>query len=65
MFEPLTDGDEKYRKRREIVFIILSNYVYKMVSALVDSIPFYMGTRFLSRYLNIDPVRDYKVGKKG
>jgi len=44
-----------------ITILILSNYVFKMVSALVDTIPFYIGTRYLSRYLNIDPVSEYKV----
>lgn len=43
-----------------LVILILSNYVFKMVSALMDTIPFYIGTKWLSRYLNIDPYRDYK-----
>lgn len=43
-----------------ILILVLSNYVFKMVSALVDTIPFYIGTRYLSRYLHIDPISDYK-----
>ncbi len=47
-----------------ILILVLSNYVFKMVSALIDTIPFYIGTRKLSRYLNIDPVRDYREAGK-
>lgn len=43
-----------------IVILIVSNYVFKMVSALLDTIPFYFGTRWLSKYLDIDPIKDYK-----
>lgn len=43
-----------------LVILILSNYVFKVVAALVDTIPFYLGTRWLSRYLQIDPNKDYK-----
>ena len=42
-----------------ILILILSNYVFKMVSALLDTIPFYIGTRFLSKYLQIDPMKGY------
>jgi uncharacterized integral membrane protein (TIGR00697 family) len=44
-----------------LVILILSNYVFKMVSALVDTIPFYIGTRLLARYLQIDPMKGYRV----
>lgn len=37
-----------------IIILILSNYVFKMVSALLDTIPFYIGVKYLSKYLNID-----------
>ncbi|MFP4489374.1 MAG: queuosine precursor transporter [Bacteroidales bacterium] len=47
-----------------ILILVLSNYVFKMVSALIDTIPFYIGTRRLSSYLNIDPVRDYREAGK-
>ena len=43
-----------------IIILILSNYVFKMASALLDTIPFILGTRWLSRYLQIDPISDYK-----
>jgi hypothetical protein len=43
-----------------IIILILSNYVFKMVSALIDTIPFYIGTRLLSRYLHLDPDKEFK-----
>ena len=43
-----------------LIILILSNYVFKMTAALVDTLPFIMGTRWLSRYLQIDPNKDYK-----
>lgn len=38
-----------------LLILILSNYSFKVIAALVDTLPFYLGTRFLSRYLEIDP----------
>lgn len=43
-----------------VIILILSNYVFKMVSALLDTIPFYIGTRLLSKYLEIDPVKEFR-----
>jgi hypothetical protein len=43
-----------------LVILILSNYVYKMVSALIDTIPFYIGTKHLSRYLKIDLRQEFE-----
>ncbi|MBA7526507.1 hypothetical protein ES705_18669 [subsurface metagenome] len=40
--------------------LILSNYVFKMVAALADTIPFYIGVKYLSTYLNIDPLKEYR-----
>lgn len=34
---------------------ILSGYVFKLVVALCDTVPFYVGTHYLSAYLEIDP----------
>ena len=42
-----------------LIILILSNYMFKMVSALIDTIPFYIGTRLLSNYLQIDPMKGY------
>jgi hypothetical protein len=46
-----------------IIILILSNYFFKMVSALVDTLPFYIGVKYLSRYLHIDPSAEYKSEK--
>ena len=43
-----------------IVILILSNYVFKMVSALLDTIPFYLGVGFLARYLEVDTLQGYR-----
>jgi len=45
---------------RFLIILILSNYVFKMLSALLDTIPFYIGVKFLSKYLNIDPLAQYQ-----
>ena len=44
-----------------LIILILSNYIYKMVSALLDTIPFYLGTKWLSRYLHIDPDKEFRT----
>ncbi len=38
----------------QIMVFIYSTYVFKIIAALLDTIPFYFGTNFLSRYLNIN-----------
>jgi uncharacterized integral membrane protein (TIGR00697 family) len=43
-----------------LVILILSNYVFKMTAALMDTLPFYFGTRWLVRYLQIDPNQQFK-----
>ena len=47
-----------------LFILIMSNYVFKMVSALVDTIPFYIGVRILSRYLQIDPNKEFQTDEK-
>jgi len=47
-----------------IIILILSNYVFKMVSALLDTIPFYIGTRFFAKYLQLDPNKGYRKGEE-
>ncbi len=39
----------------QLAFFIASGYVFKMLVALLDTLPFYLGVRWLSRYLEIDP----------
>lgn len=43
-----------------IIILILSNYVFKMTAALLDTIPFYIGVKYLSRYLQLDPNKEFK-----
>lgn len=47
-----------------LVVLILSNYMYKMVSALVDTGPFYLGVKLFSRYLQLDPNKGYREEDK-
>jgi len=39
----------------QLLTLILSSYLFKFVAALLDTLPFYVGVRWLSRYLQIDP----------
>ena len=43
-----------------LLILVLSNYMFKMVSALADTIPFYLGTRWLSRYLQLDTMKEFR-----
>ncbi len=43
-----------------LLVLIVSGYVFKLLSALIDTIPFYIGVRILSKYLDIDPNIKYK-----
>ncbi|MEM1030645.1 MAG: queuosine precursor transporter [Myxococcota bacterium] len=35
--------------------LVRDNYAFKFAAALLDTLPFYLGVRYLSRYLAIDP----------
>jgi uncharacterized integral membrane protein (TIGR00697 family) len=43
----------------QLLLYIATGYAFKFVVAAVDTIPFYLGVRFLSRYLQIDPLREH------
>ncbi len=47
-----------------LTILILSNYMFKMASALLDTIPFYIGVSFLKKYLHIDPDKEFKPQSK-
>ncbi len=53
----LTPGETIFHT---LVILIISNYIFKMVAALLDTIPFYIGVRFLSRYLEINPNKEFQ-----
>ncbi len=42
---------------------IASGYVFKLVIALVDTLPFYVGVHYLSRFLEIDPMAEHGEGE--
>lgn len=43
----------------QLWLFIGSGYVFKMVAALLDTGPFYLGVAWLSRYLEIDPMAEH------
>jgi uncharacterized integral membrane protein (TIGR00697 family) len=38
---------------------IASGYIFKLLIALVDTLPFYVGVHYLSRYLEVDPSAEH------
>jgi len=46
-----------------LLVLIFSNYFFKMATALLDTIPFYIGVKYLSNYLNIDSSKGYHKQK--
>ena len=43
----------------QLFTLVLSSYLFKFVAALLDTIPFYLAVRGLSRYLRIDPTVEH------
>ncbi len=50
------------RTLQSLLILVLSNYAFKFCVALLDTGPFYLGVRVLSRYLQLDPNADVRVG---
>lgn len=48
---------------KALIVLILSNYFFKMIAALLDTIPFYLAVNFLSKYLDLDPVQEFKENR--
>jgi len=44
---------------RAMLILVGSNYLFKVVVAAVDTVPFYIGVHYLKRYLQIDPTREH------
>ena len=42
-----------------LLVLIGSNYVFKVTVAVVDTVPFYIGTHYLKRYLGVDNLATY------
>ncbi|MGD2109748.1 MAG: queuosine precursor transporter [Phycisphaerae bacterium] len=45
---------------RMMLVLVGSNYLFKLVVAAFDTIPFYIGVHVLKRYLQIDPMREHR-----
>lgn len=45
----------------QLMVLIVTGYSVKLIVALVDTIPFYIGTHYLSRYLQIDLAREHQA----
>lgn len=46
---------------RNLLLLVASNYAFKFTAALLDTGPFYLGVKFLSRYLDIDPTQEHQA----
>jgi hypothetical protein len=46
----------------QLWLFIASGYVFKVTIALLDTLPFYVGVHYLSRYLEIDPNEEHGEG---
>ena len=46
----------------QLWLFIASGYMFKLVIALLDTLPFYLGVHYLSRYLEIDPTAEHGGG---
>ena len=51
---------EGRRSLEAMLVLIGSNYMFKFAAALLDTIPFYLGVYWLSRYLKIDYLREHE-----
>ena len=43
----------------QLLLFIATGYAFKFAAAMIDTIPFYIGVRLLSRYLQLDPIREH------
>jgi uncharacterized integral membrane protein (TIGR00697 family) len=48
----------------QLLTFIATGYAFKLVIALLDTIPFYVGVHYLSRYLRIDPHREHRADQE-
>ncbi|MEE9131787.1 MAG: queuosine precursor transporter [Phycisphaerales bacterium] len=48
----------------QLLLLIATGYAFKFVIALLDTIPFYIGVKFLSRYLQIDPTIEHHADRE-
>ncbi|NUN12292.1 MAG: queuosine precursor transporter [Myxococcales bacterium] len=48
----------------QLLTFIGSSYAFKFAAALLDTIPFYFGVRWLSQYLRIDPMLEHEADRE-
>lgn len=58
---PLNDEDPIWV---QLWLLIGAGYVFKMTIALLDTIPFYIGSAYLSRYLHINPMQEHNIDEE-
>ena len=56
--------DEKLPLWPQLMVFIASGYVFKFSCAMIDTIPFYIGTHYLSRYLQLDLSMEHDADKE-
>ncbi|MBN1952008.1 MAG: queuosine precursor transporter [Bacteroidales bacterium] len=52
---------DSYSVTEFLLILIFSNYLFKFAAALLDTIPFYLGVKFLKKYLDLDPVSEFNI----
>ncbi|MFH2096510.1 MAG: queuosine precursor transporter [Bacteroidota bacterium] len=58
---PIEEGASVFQT---LMVFIISSYVFKFIAALLDTVPFYIGVKFLSKYLNIEPNHHIKKDRE-
>lgn len=48
----------------QLLMFIATGYVFKLVIALVDTGPFYLGVHYLGRYLRLDPTKEHTADEE-
>ncbi|HSL17387.1 MAG TPA: queuosine precursor transporter [Methylomirabilota bacterium] len=49
---------------RQLALFIATGYAFKFAVAALDTVPFYLGVRWLSRYLEIDPTKEHEFDRE-
>ena len=49
---------------RQLMLFIITGYAFKFAIAAVDTLPFYLGVRWLSKYLEIDPTKEHNIDEE-
>ncbi|MBT8484455.1 MAG: queuosine precursor transporter [Phycisphaerales bacterium] len=56
--------DETRPVAGQLLLLIATGYAFKFTFAAIDTIPFYLGVRWLSRFLQIDPQREHEADRE-